>query len=150
MPPAWSSLSIHCAYSARRFSGISIVPIYSANVPISLSSHIFFQHTTGQGSSHWSRDIIGCVLSCRRHSDKIFYDSAKKPCVPESFEFPYHRNSHFVPILRKIKYENALSRLHSLNASNNLLCCIADVENAAFASNRAEPKIIFALYNVIF
>ena len=52
--------------------------------------------------------------------------------------------------LRKIKYENALSRLHSLNAANDLPCCITDVENAAFVSNCAEVKIIFALYNAIF
>jgi len=42
------------------------------------------------------------------------------------------------PFLRKIKYENAPSRLHSLNASNYLLCCITNAENAAFASNYAE------------
>ena len=52
--------------------------------------------------------------------------------------------------LRKIKYENALSRLHSLNAANDLPCCITDVENAAFVSNYADVKIIFALYNAIF
>lgn len=64
--------------------------------------------------------------------------------------FPYHRNSHFAPILRKIKYENALSQLHSLNTCNDLLCCISNVENAVFASNRAESWIIFASYNAIF
>ena len=54
------------------------------------------------------------------------------------------------PFLRKIKYENAPSRLHSLNVSNDLLCRIANLENVAFASNCAEAKAIFVLYNVIF
>lgn len=54
------------------------------------------------------------------------------------------------PFLRKIKYENALSQLHSLNTCNDLLCCISNVENAVFASNRAESWIIFASYNAIF
>ena len=53
------------------------------------------------------------------------------------------------PFLRKIKYENALLRLYYLNTCNGLLCCIANVENAAYASNYAEPEIIFALYNAI-
>ena len=54
------------------------------------------------------------------------------------------------PFLRKIKYENAPSRLHSLNASDDPLCCISNVENAVFASNHAESWIIFASYNAIF
>lgn len=64
--------------------------------------------------------------------------------------FPYHRNSHFAPILHKIKYENALSQLQSLNTCNDLLCCITNAENAAFASNYAESWIIFVSYDVIF
>ena len=43
-----------------------------------------------------------------------------------------------------------LSRLHSLNASNYLLCCITNVENKIFMSNCANIQGIFALYNVIF
>ena len=43
-----------------------------------------------------------------------------------------------------------LSRLHSLNASGDPLCCITNAENAAFASNYAESLVIFALYNTIF
>lgn len=53
------------------------------------------------------------------------------------------------PFLRKIKYENALSRLHSLNASNNQLCCIVNVENAIFVSNCENIKTIFASINAI-
>ena len=44
---------------------------------------------------------------------------------------------------------DTLSRLHSLSASNNLLCCITNEENAAFASNCANMKVAFVLVDAI-
>ena len=43
-----------------------------------------------------------------------------------------------------------LSRLHSLNASIYLLCCITNVESKIFMSNFANIWTILALFNAMF